>query len=169
MILLKKTFLLFISSSFLLAFSCGGVEDSADKKNGPGSSIQKNKDYDMSGNWTIGGRGVRSKCKDSRFDGTFKMGPSNTLNVKYDKDKKLTYGSLDSDFNLRGQHSGSSINFQTKEFAENPFKNDEKIFINLNYQGDLVTTTRVEGDFTGSGPEDCQLRGSFFVDMEKPN
>lgn len=125
----------------------------------------------VAGEWTIQGFGSRSKCLDNdqqRYGGDFVLGPSLPLAV--DQTVSATQAtvhalnlttSLGSDFSFYGSVQGSCVNFETEEQSEGES-------IRYTFKGQATSATRIEGSFSGTGPDSCRSSGDFTVIVRVP-
>jgi len=116
---------------------------------------------DVSGSWSIDGRGTRSGCDDESLDGeiTLRTGvffvemDTTTGQISMSETVTVPGGT----FTVSGTVEGTCADFSARETGS---AGD----FDFDFDG-TVANNRISGDFTGSGPAGCYTSGTFEVDL----
>lgn len=116
---------------------------------------------DVSGSWSIEGRGTRSGCDDERLDGEITL-RTGVFVVEMDETSgQITMGETitvpGGSFTVSGTVDGTCVDFTAYETGS---AGD----FDFDFDG-TVENNRISGDFTGSGPAGCYTTGTFEVDL----
>lgn len=145
----------------------------------------------LQGRWTLEGRGRREGCGDRRLEGDLRLRTSMPIDVsaaapatagsgsfaepefeadafvdRLDRaDFVLSLSDADSpdaatdpgDITLIGATNGSCVAFDLRETLE------DGDALDYQFDGFITASNHVEGEFHGSGPERCEVRGSFTL------
>ena len=116
----------------------------------------------VSGTWQITGTGERTDCDDSTFDASFFELSSLPLPIVQSGDTlELVVDGLPSTFTLTdGLVNGRCVEFRTVETTEDLGVIQYEWLGTVSESGQTVT-----GEFSGSGPAGCRVRGNFRFDV----
>ena len=115
----------------------------------------------VDGTWTITGTGERSGCRDSTLNAPFFELRSQGLPIiQAESHLELTGENLPTAFVFsNGMVMGRCVTFRTNE-------NTDLGTIEYVWSGVVSEDGRtIVGQFTGTGPEDCQSRGNFQIPL----
>ncbi len=171
----KLPMILISSCCVLLLAACelvdSKMEDPKACDNAAASSIV------LEGSWIISGSGLRSGCREERYNGDFVLGPSKKIivssagtsgdaGVATDSGKaagKRQFtggeGTAAGSFMFVGESEGNCVTFTTEEDAQGGK-------VSYSFKGRAEGTHTVSGTFEGSGPEGCTAAGQFSVTIK---
>jgi hypothetical protein len=116
---------------------------------------------DLSGTWVLRGVGTREGCSDDLFNGSFELGPSIPLSISHAENGSIWDLALEQtikDFTFSGYTEGDCVTINTNERTE---RGD----VSFQFSGTIENSRRISGDFTGRGPSNCRLSGTFTFDI----
>lgn len=140
----------------------------------------------LSGTWKLSATGHRSGCADRRLEGDFDLevdvplhvdaeaqatlGPSTGAEIDNEADAfverirradyVLTAEDMPEELEpIHGSTNGSCVSFA---LTENLPRGDS---LRYRFEGYIISSSRVVGDLTGDGPEDCRVTGTFELNI----
>lgn len=116
--------------------------------------------------WSIEGEGSREGCRASRYEGEFELDSPVPIPVTYSAPPATRDGGTGpaptrtihaaaTGFTLAGTQRGRCVAFRTEEMVDG-----ERVTYEFN--GKIAGTT-LSGEFTGGGPSNCSVRGTFTL------
>ncbi len=159
--MIKAGYTTLISVGILAAVQAGCHEFAVDCREAYGAAP-------VEGQWAIVGEGRRSNCDDRNFNGAFDFSTPEPLSVdQFAEDEtgtsRLRLGSdpdpgIGSSFDLDGFVNGICVTFSAYE------RSDDTLVNNLEFEfHGTYAANRIDGDFTGIGPANCDMDGTFQV------
>jgi MYXO-CTERM domain-containing protein len=119
-------------------------------------------DVEVGGTWTLSGEGERSDCRQDKLNDDLRLKSGMSFDVVMqpsgvDQARALAKGPAlaSGAFTFEGKVDGSCVDFATTETGSG-------FSLDLTFAGDAAGR-QIEGDFSGSGPESCELDGTFRV------
>jgi len=116
----------------------------------------------VDGTWTIRGHGARTDCNEKRLRTERFSLESEDLRIAQDGELLALTGATgdaDTSFKLRDARvQGKCVQFRTVEGDGE----DELVYV---FDGRASGLGRIEGTFTGTGPEDCASKGVFTISI----
>lgn len=110
------------------------------------------------GDWRISGEGVRRECDDPQLNAGGLRIASAAIPVRQTGDT-LETDALEGFAFTNGRISRSCVVFTTIEGTG-------ERRVTIDWTGDVLSPTRIEGTFTGRGPESCRTTGTFTVQID---
>lgn len=162
---------------FCATFVLGGCPDDGNGDIEPSCDLAFS-GSDISGDWELEASGTRTACSDRRLRGSLVITSAEpfhvtTDEVPFDGDASVadtfvnriversefdaTGESLPAKLMFSGDTEGSCVSF---ELVERLAKGDE---LTYRFEGQISGEGFIEGNFTGTGPKDCDTYGSFTV------
>ena len=114
---------------------------------------------DVEGRWKMDAGGDRSGCRDSAYNIPFRLRIQGPFQVRQeDAGPYDTLHLVDASgpVDFAGSVQGSCVEFDTEERI-----GDETL--TFHFSGTVVSREKIQGEFTGSGPEECESKGYFEI------
>ena len=181
------------SSRFVLAAACAALcacMDDADGENESPTCDMRYTGRQLEGDWTLSGSGQRHSCSSRRLDGDLRLrtempiavasapqptsggssgpAPANEADAFVARIERADYLiSLDDDaadevtgrVTLQGGTNGSCVSFDLTEELPG---GDEVVY---HFDGFIVGSSTVRGEFWGDGPGECEVEGEFELSV----
>ncbi len=115
----------------------------------------------LAGTWKITGQGSRTGCLDERFNAEKLIINSKGLSISQ-QGNLLTLSSPLDNFTLSdGNVTGTCVNFNTVELADDPAFN-----LLFSWDGNVRDDGVITGSFRGEGPSGCESTGTFSITVQ---
>jgi hypothetical protein len=127
---------------------------------------------ELDGDWTLSGSGMRSECESRRLEGELKLSTPMSFDVVAEEQASapgadasigggrvryvLALGSsAPSELDLTGEAVGACVHFTLTEELE------DGDALQYDFDGFITGNNLARGEFTGRGPESCEVMGEF--------